>query len=116
MGLPCQKSSLSEKKFISAPRALREFVDPLKYMKKCQLSNEPTVDYLRPIVEPQLLLFITKKMTFFLFCDFKQLNLKKSLSYSLFVKVEMLNFQNPFTVSSYDVPRLGKNHAKMTKI
>ena len=86
-----------------------------KICEKCQLSNEPTVDYLRPIVEPQLLLFITKIMTF-LFCDFKQLNLKRSLSYSLFVKVEMLNFQNPFTASSYDVPRLGKNHAKMTKI
>ena len=56
-----------KKKIISASRVLREFIDSLKFVKKCQLSNEPTVDYLRQIVESQLLLFITKKITFFYF-------------------------------------------------
>ena len=97
------------------PRALREFVYCLKFVKKCQVSNESTVDYLRQIVGSQLLLFITKKILL-LFSDFKQLNVKKSLSYSLFVKVEMLNFQNPFAASSYDVPWLGKNYTKITKM
>ena len=110
-----RNSEFYKKKIISAPRALREFVDPLKFVKKCQLSNESTVNYLPPIDERQLLLFIIKKWLFY-FSDFKQLNLKKSLSYSLVVKVEMLNFQNPFTASSYDIPRLGENHAKMIKI
>ena len=54
------------KKIISAPRALREFVDSLKFIKKCQIFNEPTVDYLQQTVESQLLLFITKKCLFFI--------------------------------------------------
>ena len=50
-----------KKNFILAPRALREFVDSLKIGKKCQLSNEPTVVYLRQIQESPFQLFITKK-------------------------------------------------------
>ena len=56
----------TKKKFISASRALREFVGTLKFGEKCQLSNEPIVVYLRQIQESQFQLFITnKKMTFF---------------------------------------------------
>ena len=50
-----------KKKIISAARALREFVGMLKFGKKGQHSNEPTVVYLRQIQESQFQLFITKK-------------------------------------------------------
>ena len=55
-----------KKKIISASRALREFAGTLIFGEKGQLSNKPTVVYLRQIQESQFQLFITNKITFFI--------------------------------------------------
>ena len=50
------------KKIISASRALGEFVGTLKFGEKGQLSNEPTVVYLRQMCTGvAILIFYNKK-------------------------------------------------------